>query len=110
MACFTVTKENQTAAERAEQAKASLKRLEEKLLSGAVKVVIAPNGAVAFTGWNDRDDLTDVCAFRVLTAQKSYALGRAVLAAEMIQGRKVNAQAVNAGFHSHDGGRTWSRH
>lgn len=111
MACYTVVKPGQTQEARKEQVKKSLSRLEKALTEKRVKVRIGPNGAVAFAGWKpeERDDVTDVCAFRTLTTQNSWALRQAVAAAEQEQGRKVNTHAVAAGIHSHDGGKTWGK-
>lgn len=94
---------------RESQIKGSLRRLEAALKGGTVKVNISPNGAVAFQGWKDRDDVTDVCAFRRLTAEGSWELRQAVAKAEAMTGRKVNPNAVASGEHSHDGGGTWHK-
>lgn len=91
--------------------KDALKRLEEYLARGTVKVVVGPQGAVAFQGWREQDraGLGDVCAIRALTAESSFALRKAMATAEAASGRKVNLAQVGAGVHSHDGGRTWGR-
>lgn len=109
MPCDSVRNPNQTLEQRVDQVKKSLTRLEQALAAGRVTVRIGPTGAVAFAGWKpeDRDDVTDVCAYRALSVQGSFALRQAVQRAEQQQGRKVNAAAVAAGVHSHDGGRTW---
>lgn len=109
MPCDTNLKPNETLEMRSEKIKKSLTRLEAALTQGRVKVTIGANGAVAFSGWkpDDRDDITDVCAYRTLTSQNSWALRQAVAKAEQTQGRKVNPHAVAAGTHSHDGGKTW---
>lgn len=111
MPCDTIRRPEQTPEQRDEQVKRSLRNLEVGLQTGAVKVKIGPTGAVAFDGWKqaDRDDVTDVCAYRTLSAQNSWALRQAVAKAEQMSGRKVNAQAVGAGIHSHDGGNTWHK-
>jgi hypothetical protein len=109
MACFSMRKPGQTLEQRMAQAKAALKRLEAKLQAGQVRLNIAPNGAVQFAGWQDRDDISDVCAYRTLSAEGSSALRMAVARAEAMQGRKVNPNAVAAGWHSHDGKR-WETH
>lgn len=109
MPCDTNLKDNQTLEDRNDQIKKSLTRLEAALTLNQVKVKIGANGAVAFDGWKDRDDVTDVCAYRTLSAQNSWALRQAVAKAEQMQGRKVNANAVGAGVHSHDGGETWHK-
>lgn len=110
MPCDTVVKKDQTKEQRRAGVLASLRKLEASLAAGAVKVVIGPQGAITFVGWADKDGVTDVCAFRGLTKLKSHALSRAVAAAEVRAGRKVNEQAIAQGLHSHDGGATWSKH
>lgn len=109
MACFSIVKPGQTLAQRMDQTKAALKRLERYLQTGSVRINIAQNGAVQFAGWKDRDDLSDVCAFRTLSAEGSASLRMAVARAEAMQGRKVNTSAVAAGWHTHDG-QTWGKH
>jgi hypothetical protein len=110
VACESRLSAGQTLQQRMTQVQAALKRLERYLQTGSVRVVIAPNGAVALAGWKDRDDLSDACAVRALTVDNSWALRQAVARAEAQSGRQVNAKAVVAGFHSHDGGSTWSKH
>lgn len=100
MACGTEIEETELRAE--------TETLEEELRKGLAKVEIGPQGAIAFKGGSERR-MSDVCAYRRLTAKGSFALKRAVAAAEARQGRKLNAHAIGAGFHSHDGGRTWGR-
>lgn len=109
MACETVLRSGQTLAQRIDQVKEALARLERYLATGSVKVTIAPNGAVAFGAWKDRDDVTDACAYRTLSHENSWALRQAVLKAEQASGRKVNPNAVAAGWHTHDG-RSWQKH
>lgn len=110
MACESRLRQGQTLAQRGAQIKAALKRLEAALTAGRVKVTIAPNGAVAFAGWADRDDVTDACAYRVLSSESSWGLRQAVARAQVTSGRQVNPQAVAAGWHSHDNGGTWGKH
>lgn len=95
---------------RAREIETALERLERYLSAGTVKVVVGPTGAVAFKGWNDRDEIMDACAFRRLTAKGSSALRMALARAEAMAGRKMDPRAVNAGVHSHDGGKTWGSH
>jgi len=85
----------------------ALARLERALAGGTVKPVIGSNGAVAFKGLWLRDGISDVCAYRALTAQGSAAMRAAIARAEVNAGTKVNLQAVASGVHSHDGGTTW---
>lgn len=96
--------------ERIDQVKKAFARLEAELSAGRVKVAIAPNGALAFAGWKDRDGVSDACAYRTLTASNSWALRQSVARAEAMSGRKVNARAIAGGHHSHDGGNTWEKH
>jgi hypothetical protein len=109
MPCDTVRDPNQTLEDRNNQVKAALRRLEAALKAGTVKVSIGPSGGVAFSGWKDRDDVTDVCAYRTLAAEGSWELRQAVTKAEAMTGRKVNPNAVASGAHSHDGGSTWHK-
>lgn len=111
MPCDTIRDDGKTAAERAAEVKASLAKLEKELNFGRVGIKISPSGAIAFTNWkkDDRDGVTDVCAYRTLAAQGSFALRQAVARAEAQQGRKVNPTAVASGTHSHDDGKTWSK-
>ena len=108
MACETMLKPQQTLLQRMEEVKRTLAKLEQRLTGGQVKVVIGANGAVSFAGWQDRDGVSDVCAYRALASGNSFALRRAIAAAEAMSGRRVNPQAIAAGIHSHDGGKSWS--
>ena len=90
----------------------AIKKLEAALASNKVQAVVSAKGAVAFKGWNDkdRDGVTDICAYRRLAVENSYALKVAIQKAELLAGTKVNLQTIGAGTHSHDGGKTWSEH
>lgn len=107
MPCFL--RPNLTELEKQDQARA-LVRLEEAIGAGKVSVVVGIMGSVAFKGWDDNAGISDLCAYRKLMADGSPALRRALARAEVSAGRSVNYQAVNSGLHSHDGGRTWSKH
>jgi hypothetical protein len=106
MACYLTLSPQQTAEQRKAEVAQAIKDLEAKLFKGEARVVVGPNGAIAFVG-KDRDDISDVCILRSLTAGNSYAFKQALAKAEMLAGRRYNPQAVNAGVHSHDGGKTW---
>jgi hypothetical protein len=110
MPCDTRLRQGETLENRVKAIDVALKRLEQYLQTGKVQIGIAPNGAITFKGWNvgERDDVSDVCAYRTLASQNSWALRQAVAKAEAMSGRKVNAHAIAAGHHSHDGGKTWS--
>lgn len=106
----TPRRPEQTIQERMREVDRVMKQLEARLTSGQVRVTIGPTGAVAFQGWSDRDGISDVCAYRSLSASGSSALRMAVARAEAMGGRKVDPRAVAAGVHSHDGGSSWSKH
>lgn len=112
MACETRLRDGQTLAARFEETRKAIAKLEQALKEGKVKVGIGPNGAVLFAQWGkaDRSDVSDVCAYRTLTAASSWALKQAVAKAEQMTGRKVNPLAVAQGCHSHDNGKTWEKH
>lgn len=107
MPCDTLT--NLTPEKKADQ-RSALARLEGSLRAGTVTAVIGGNGAIAFRSWLDRAGLSDLCAYRKLTASNSPALRAALARAEAMAGRKVDPRAVAAGVHSHDGGNTWGNH
>lgn len=88
----------------------ALQRLNAALAAGTVAVRIGAQGGLAFTGWQDRAGLSDLCAYRRLTASNSQALRRALARAEVTAGRKLDPQALSRGVHSHDGGKTWGTH
>ena len=112
MACETRLKAEQTIAQRAAEVKAAVARLAEALASGRAKVKVGPQGAVVFTGLtpDERDGVTDACAYRRIMSTGS-ALARAAIArAEQMAGRTVDRKVVAVGAHSHDGGATWHDH
>lgn len=108
MPCDSQLKPRQTLAERALEVTKALRLLEARLQANKARVVIGQNGALAFAGWQERDGVSDVCAYRMLTAQNSWALRQAISRAEAQCGRKLNPQAVGMGVHSHDGGHSWN--
>ena len=112
MPCDTKLKPGQTISQRKVEVQTAVSNLDRLLRAGQVKVNICPQGAIAFTGWTgqDKDGVTDNCAFRRLMATGS-ALARAEISkAERLSGRSVNRQVIGQGVHSHDGGRTWHGH
>jgi hypothetical protein len=110
--CDTKLRQGETKEQRSARADEATKRLEALLSQGRARVVISPQGAIAFQGWDDadRDGVADVCAYRRLTAASSWALRQAVQKAESAQGRRLNPAAIAGGTHSHDGGKTWGSH
>lgn len=108
MPCDTIRRPRQTEADRQREVQDALKRLESQLASGAVAVGVSPEGAIVFRGWEDRDGVTDACAYLTLASEGSWEMQQAIATAEMMSGNKVNADAVASGLHSHDGGKTWT--
>ncbi len=110
MPCETMLRPQQTEAQRRAEIDASLEELQRALSNGAVEIQIGMDGAVCFANWGEeRQGVTDVCAFQTLQSRDSWELRQAVARAEMMSGRKVNQKAVAAGVHSHDGGQTWGK-
>lgn len=107
MACTTMRREGQGFAERAKEVADALARLRRYIAAGQVQIVLGPTGAVTLQGWKDRADISDTCAVRSLSAEGAPELRAALAAAERKAGRKANVQAIAAGHHSHDGGKTW---
>lgn len=109
MTCFTVQNLPEIKRQRMLDA---VQKLRARLASGAVSVVIGRQGGIAFKGWNasEREDVTDVCAYRALAASNSPELRRAIMRAEAMSGNKLNERAIASGLHSHDGGKTFSAH
>lgn len=108
MPCDTQrTSPQQTITERKEQIRDTIDQLAKDLIAGRVKPVVGPNGAIAFAGFNQRNAITDNCAYRRIMVQGSAAAKMAIFRAEKLAGRSVSKQTVAAGVHSHDGGSTW---
>lgn len=103
---------DQTVEERQAEVQAAVARLEGRLADGSVTVLLSPEGAVAFNGWeqDERDGVSDVCAALTLQYQASWAFTQALQAAEAVSGYSYQPQAVASGLHSHDGGHSWSTH
>lgn len=109
MPCDYIRPEWMTPAQREQQIVDTLRQLEAQLTTGSVQVTISPEGSIAFIGWKDRNDVTDLCAYQRLTSQGSIALLNAIQMAEMMCGRSINTTSINSGHHSHDGGKTWHK-
>lgn len=112
MPCDTRLKPRQTISERKEEVKKAVTQLDRLIQAGQVRVKVGPQGAVAFSAWadNERDGVTDACAYRRLMATGT-ALAKAKIAqAEQMSGRSINRQVVGQGAHSHDGGHSWHDH
>lgn len=109
MPCDTRLKRNQTIQQRAEEVRRAVLGLDKALAMGAVKPVIGAQGAIAFQNWTNenRDGVTDNCAYRRIMATGSVLAKMAIARAEQMAGRQVSVSAVGQGIHSHDGGKTW---
>jgi hypothetical protein len=104
MACDTQTVAGQTFTQRKEEVRQALARLSADLVSGRVRAVVGPQGAIAFQGWTDRARVSDGCAFRLTMAMGSALAKAAIQKAELLAGRSVNRQAIAAGHHAHEHG------
>ncbi len=109
MSCDSNLPVGVTLEQRNRQITAALARLEASLTQGRTRATIGTNGAISFAGWDGeaRSGVSDLCAYRALSAANSWALRQAVVRAEAQSGRKLNPLAIGAGVHSHDGGKSW---
>ena len=109
MPCDTRLKPKQTLQQRASEVREAVVRLDRALLTKRVKPVIGPQGAITFVGWSneERDGITDACAYRRLMATGSSLAKAEIARAEQIAGRAVDRRVITQGVHSHDGGHTW---
>lgn len=109
MPCDTRLRSGQTISQRKEEIRKTTAQLAADVAAGRVKPKIGPQGAIAFEGWTeqDRNGISDACAYRQIMVGGS-ALAKAKIAqAEQLSGRSVSKQALAHGHHSHDGGKTW---
>ena len=109
MSCNLMRDPQQTAEDRAREIQAALAKLQSALGSNQARYQVSPQGFVSIVGWReeDRRRVSDVCAFRMLATAGSWEHRKALAAAESRAGRAVNVQAIGAGVHSHDGGKTF---
>lgn len=109
MPCDTKLKAGQSLSQRADEVRQVVSNLDRALQARRVRVVIGPQGAVAFQGLTDqeRDGVTDACAYRRIMATGTAVARAEIARAEAMSGRTVNKQAIGQGVHSHDGGKTW---
>lgn len=112
MACWLTQAPAQTPAQRKTEVDKAIARIDKFLAARKVKVTVGPQGAVTFDGISDDDRarMSDACIYRLITRKGSAAAKMALARAEQMAGRKIDRAVVNAGVHSHDGGRTWSAH
>jgi hypothetical protein len=111
MVCEVTLKPRQTLSERAEEVRRAVLGLDAALRMGGVRAVVGPQGAITFAGWNnERDGVTDACAYRRIMATGSSMAKHAIARAEALAGRTVDRATLSTGLHSHDGGKSWSKH
>jgi hypothetical protein len=112
MPCDRKLKRGQTISARKLEVRKARERIEKKLATGTAKAVVSKDGAIAFTGLTEeeRDGITDACAYRQIMVHGSALAKAAIARAEQLAGRTVNKQLVGQGVHSHDGGHTWHDH
>lgn len=112
MPCDTRLKPKQTIQQRAAEVRAVVDNMNRLLISGRVKAMVGPQGAIAFQGLSEaeRDGVTDNCAYRRLMSSGSALAKLAIERAELLAGRKIDKMVVGHGAHSHDGGATWHDH
>jgi hypothetical protein len=104
-------KPKQTLAERIAEITAAITKLDALLKKRLVKPVVGPQGAITFAGWvEDRNGVTDACAYRRIMTKGSALAIAEIERAEMMAGRKVDRQVIGQGVHSHDGGHSWGSH
>lgn len=114
MPCDTVRDPNNPVllAQRKFEVTSAVAVLDKLIMRRKVKVVIGPQGAIAFTGdeWEkNRNRVTDACAYRRIMATGSSLAKAEIARAEQLAGRTVDRRVLAAGTHSHDGGTTWGR-
>lgn len=109
MVCETKLKPRQTVQQRVEEVRRAITKFNEGLASGRIKVKVGPQGAIAFDGISneDRDGVTDACAYRRLMVSGSALAKAAIARAEQLAGRPVDRKVLAHGVHSHDAGKTW---
>jgi hypothetical protein len=112
MPCDTKLKPRQTISQRKAEVRKVVERISQKLATGTVKPVVSKQGAITFTGITneERDGVTDACAYRQIMVHGSALAKAAILRAEQLAGRSVDKQVIGQGVHSHDGGHTWHDH
>jgi len=110
MPCDTRLKPRQTIQQRAAEVRKAVDALAVKLLKRQVRPIVdKATGAITFAGWSeqDRDGITDACAYRRIKVQGNALVQAELARAEAMAGRPVNTKALAQGVHSHDGGVSW---
>lgn len=112
MPCDSSFLPGQTITQRKEEVRRVVKTLDAFLARGIVKAKVGPQGAITFVGLPDdeRNRVTDACAYRQIMATGSGLAKAKIAQAEALAGRTVDRQVVGHGAHSHDGGASWHSH
>lgn len=113
MPCDRKLKRGQTITQRKTEVRKAAERISKKLTTGTSKPVVdKTTGAIAFTNLTEeeRDGVTDACAYRLILVHGSALAKAAIARAEQLAGRTVDKQVIGQGVHSHDGGHTWHDH
>lgn len=103
------TSPTQTLSQRKQEIKETVAALAAALAAGRVKAVVGKQGGIVFEGWQQRNNVTDACALRLILSTGS-ALAKAKIAqAEALAGRSLDKRAIAQGLHTHDG-INWHHH
>jgi len=105
-------KRGQTIKERAGEVRTAVGKISQGITVGRVKVRISKAGAIAFAGVTEeeRDGISDVCAYRLIMATGPALAKAAIARAELMSGTSINKSLIAQGTHSHDGGITFHDH
>lgn len=102
-------RKEQTLEQRQEEVRKEIAALAKNLAAGRIKVVIGPQGSIAFQGWQagKENGISDTCAYRLIASNPrlSPLAQDAIRRAEILSGRSVNQKAIAAGWHLH--GNQW---
>lgn len=108
MPCDTVRRESQSTQQRVAEVRRVVGMLDKAIVRRQVKVIVGPQGAITFDGWQQREGVTDACAYRRIMSTGSTLAKSEIARAEQMSGKSVDRRALAAGIHSHDGGQTWN--
>ncbi len=98
MPCDTKLKPRQTIQQRAEEVRRAVERFAQGLATGRIKAKVGPQGAITFEGIRneERDGVTDACAYRRLMVSGSALAKAAIARAEELAGRSVRPPSARA--------------
>lgn len=114
MVCYRKLKAKQTVAERQREVRSAKARIDALLAAKKVQVKVGKKGGVVFIGIPDdvRNGVTDACVYNRVMTSGSHQARQEIVKAERLAGYTSEQvkKVVGSGLHSHDNGRTWSRH